>query len=291
MTTALQAIGVRPVRRRAGVILRLLRKPQAAVSLALIIAFITVGVIGPMLINVDPNAQDYAAVLQGPSSAHPFGTDELGRDTFARWMYGARTSLIVALSTTMLVFIVGVPIGLVAGYYGKWLDAAVSRSLEVLLAFPYLVIALGLAAILGPSVITVTIALATAQLPWLVRIVRGEVLSLREGDMVAGAIVDGARDRTIIFRHLLPNLTNQLVVMATLLIPFGILGEAMLSFLGLGVRPPVPTWGVMLSAAQPFAEAYPMMAILPGVTIVIVTLAFNILGDCLRDVLDPRMSS
>lgn len=266
----------------------LLTRPVAVVSLAVLAGFVAVAVAGPLIMPHDPAHQDYSAIFAGPSDAHPLGTDDLGRDVASRLIEGARVSLVVALATTALVVVVGVPIGMAAGYFRGWIDLVVSRSVDVMLAFPYIILAVGLAVIMGPSLLTVTVSLAVAQLPWLIRIVRGEVLSLRESDYVAGAVLDGAGHGSILFRHLLPNLTGPLIVQATLLVPFGILGEALLSFLGLGVRPPTATWGVMLANAQQFAQTEPRLAVIPGIAIALVTLAFNLLGDTLRDVLDPR---
>jgi peptide/nickel transport system permease protein len=164
----------------------------------------------------------------------------------------------------------------------------ISRITDVMLAFPFLIIAVGLAAILGPSLTNATIALGIAAIPALVRITRGEALALREEDYVRAAIANGATDRTIVFRHILPNMTGTLIVQATVLIPTAIIGEALLSFLGLGVQPPTPSWGVMLSAAQPFIDQAPRLVIIPGLAVFLATLSFNLLGDGLRDVLDPR---
>ncbi|WP_205856897.1 ABC transporter permease [Phytoactinopolyspora endophytica] len=263
-------------------------RPATAVSAGVILLFAAVAVVGPWISPYDPGHQDYSAIFGSPSGAHLLGTDDLGRDVLSRLIEGARISLAVALATTALVLVVAVPIGLVAGYYRGWLDVVVSRGVDVMLAFPYIILAVGLAVIMGPSLLTVTVSMAVAVLPWLIRIVRGEVLSLREREYVSGAVLDGARTHTILFRHLLPNLTGPLIVQATLLIPFGILGEALLSFLGLGVQPPTATWGVMLANAQPFAQSNPGLSIVPGIAIAVVTLAFNLLGDGLRDLFDPR---
>jgi peptide/nickel transport system permease protein len=203
-------------------------------------------------------------------------------------VWGARASMQVSVFSTLLAMVVAVPIGLVAGYYRGWIDPVVSRTTDVMLAFPFLIVAVGLAAILGPSLTNATIALAFAAAPALIRVTRGETLALREEDYVRAAIANGASDTTILRRHVLPNMTGTLIVQATVWIPTAIIGEALLSFLGLGVQPPTPSWGVMLSAAQPFIDQAPRLVIFPGLAIFLATLSFNLLGDGLRDVLDPR---
>lgn len=183
---------------------------------------------------------------------------------------------------------VGVPLGLIAGYYRGWADLVISRMTDLLLAFPFLILAVGLAAILGPSLRNVVIALGISALPSFIRVTRGEVLGLREQDYVAGAVADGARDARILRRYVLPNAISPLLVQATVTVPEAIIGESVLSFLGLGVQPPTPSWGTMLSAAQGFLAQAPWLAIFPGVAIALAALSFNLVGDGLRDVLDPR---
>ena len=227
-------------------------------------------------------------MLQSPSLSHPFGTDELGRDVLSRAIYGARASLEVGLLATLIGFVIAVPLGLVAGYHGGWADPVVSRVTDVMLAFPWLIIAVGLAAILGPSLLNAAIALGVFVIPRLVRVVRAETLELREQEFVSAAIANGAGDATILRRHILPNMSSTLLVQATVAIPAAIIGESVLSFLGLGVQPPTPSWGVMLSGAQPFLTLASWLAIFPGLALLLATLSFNLLGDGLRDALDPR---
>jgi peptide/nickel transport system permease protein len=252
----------------------------------LVACFVLLAVAAPLL--GDPTAQDFSSVFQAPSAAHVLGTDDLGRSELARVAVGARVSLEAGVLATLLALVLAVPIGLVAGYYRGWVDTAVSRVTDVLLAFPFLILAVGLAAILGASLRNVVIALGLSQLPGLIRITRGEALGLREQDYVSAAVADGASDATILRRYLLPNALSPLIVQATVAIPATIIGEATLSFLGLGVQPPTPSWGTMLSAAQPFLDQAPWLAVIPGVAIAATTLGFNLLGDGLRDVLDPR---
>jgi peptide/nickel transport system permease protein len=256
-------------------------------GLVLVAAFLLLALAGP-LVTADPVTQDYAATLAPPSVAHPLGTDDLGRDALARIASGAQISLQAGVLSTLLAMAIGIPIGLVAGYYRRWLDPVVMRLMDVVLAFPFLVFAVGLAAIMGPSLQGVVIALGFAQLPAVVRITRGEVLAIREMDYVTAAEADGAGDGYIIFRYILPNCANPLIVQATVAIPTAIIGEATLSFLGLGVQPPTPSWGVMLTTAQQYLDVAPWLAIWPGVMIALATLGFNLLGDGLRDVFDPR---
>jgi peptide/nickel transport system permease protein len=196
--------------------------------------------------------------------------------------------MLVGFAATLLAMAVAVPLGLLAGYYRGWIDAVVARSADVMLSFPFVVLAIGLGAILGASLETVTIALGVAAVPGVIRITRGETLALREADFVPAAVANGAGDATVVFRHILPNLSSVLLVQATLIIPRAIIGEATLSFLGVGVRAPGSSWGIMLQNAQSYWSQAPRLAIYPGVAIVVAALAFNLLGDALRDVFDPR---
>jgi peptide/nickel transport system permease protein len=278
-----------PVTRGPGVMRRLLARPPAAIGLVLAASVILIAIFAPVIAPYPPNASDFNAILSPPTAAHPLGTDELGRDVLSRIMWGARASMQAGLLATLLAVAVAVPIGLLSGYYRGWPDTLVMRATDGLLAFPALIIAVGLAAILGPSLLNATLAIGIVQAPKLVRITRGEVVSLREENFVAAAIADGAPDRSVIFRHILPNTMNVLLVQATVILPFAILSEATLSFLGLGVQPPTPSWGVMLTAAQPYLGTAPWLAIAPGMAILFTTLSFNLLGDGLRDVLDPRL--
>jgi peptide/nickel transport system permease protein len=291
MTTAeLAAVGSPRARRRRLLRKRFLRRPVAVASLAIILAFITIGVFAPLVAPYGQADADFNHVLAHPSWNHLFGTDELGRDVFSRLVWGARVSFTVGFLATGFALLVAVPIGLLAGYYRGWVDAVVARVTDVMLAFPFVILAIGLAAILGPSLPTTTVALGIAGVPGLVRITRGETLALREADFVPAAVASGAGDATVVFRHILPNMSSTLLVWITVHIPRAIIGEATLSFLGLGVRVPNPSWGATLHSAQAYLTQAPRLAVYPGLTIVIVALAFNLLGDALRDVLDPRTS-
>ena len=278
------------VARRARIRRRFLRRPMAVCGLVLAMAFTLMAILAPLLAPVEPGATDFSALLAGPTGGHLLGTDDLGRDTLSRIIFGARASMQVGVLATLLALLVAVPLGLVAGYYRGWLDPVIMRITDVLLAFPFLVLAVGLAAIFGPSLTNATIALGLTAMPGLVRITRGETLALREEDYVRAAVANGAGDAVILRRHILPNLMSTLLVQATVTVPMAIIGEALLSFLGLGVQPPTPSWGTMLSSAQPLLSQAPLLAVFPGVAVGLATLSFNLLGDGLRDVLDPRMT-
>ncbi len=276
------------VRRRRRTLTRLRRRPMAVAGMTVATLFVLVAIFAPLIAPYDPADTNFDAVLQHPSSAHIMGTDDLGRDVFSRVVYGARASLEAGVLATLLALVIAVPLGLMAGYYRGWWDPVISRVSDVMLAFPFLIVAVGMAAIFGPSLRNVVIALGVAAIPWVVRVTRGEALALREQEFVRAAVANGAGDGTILFRHLLPNMTGTLLVQATVWIPQAIIGEAVLSFLGLGVQPPTPSWGSMLSAAQPFISLDAWLAVWPGLAIFLATLSFNLLGDGLRDVLDPR---
>jgi peptide/nickel transport system permease protein len=284
---ALVLAGARAGRRRV-LRRRFLRRPAAVASLIVIVVFLVTAVFAPWIAPDRAGDTDFSALLAHSSWRHLHGTDDLGRDEFSRLVWGARASMLVGFAATLLAMAVAVPLGLLAGYYRGWIDAVVARSADVMLSFPFVVLAIGLGAILGASLETVTIALGVAAVPGVIRITRGETLALREADFVPAAVANGAGDATVVFRHILPNLSSVLLVQATLIIPRAIIGEATLSFLGVGVRAPGSSWGIMLQNAQSYWSQAPRLAIYPGVAIVVAALAFNLLGDALRDVFDPR---
>lgn len=278
-----------PKARRRMQLWRGFRKNRTAmVGLFFILAFVVLALLAPLLTPFGPAENHYDRLLQPPGGDHLMGTDDLGRDILTRVLYGARVSMQAAVMATLLAMVVAIPLGLVSGYYRGWVDTLIMRVVDTLLAFPFIIIAVALAAILGPSLTNITIALGVGSVPSQVRIIRGEVLALREEDYIGGAIASGATDPVILGKHILPNLANTLLVQATVMIPGNILGEATLSWLGLGVQPPMPSWGVMLNAAQSYLTTATWMAVFPGVAIVIATLAFNLFGDGVRDVLDPK---
>jgi peptide/nickel transport system permease protein len=284
------AVAINPrARRRKLLRKRFLRRPLAIVGLLVALFFIVVAILAPVVAPYSASATDFNATLAPPfTSGHLLGTDELGRDVLSRIIWGSRASIQAGVLASALAILIGVPIGIIAGYYRGWIDPVIARLTDVLLAFPFLILAVGLAAILGPSLKNATIALGLGAVPGLIRVARGETLGLREEDYVRAAVANGASDVGILGRHILPNMTSTLIVQATVLIPSAIIGEAVLSFLGLGVQPPTPSWGVMLSDAQSYVTQAPRLAIFPGIAIFLCSLSFNLLGDGLRDVLDPR---
>ncbi len=288
--TAVDTVAITSPRTRRRRLLRkrFLRRPMAVAGLLVVIGFVVMAAAAPWLAPYPPGATDFNSLIAPPSAEHLLGTDALGRDVLSRIIWGARASIQAGFFATMLALLIAVPIGLVAGYYRGWVDTVVARVTDVLLAFPFIILAVGLSAILGPSLLNATIALGVGAAPGIVRIARGETFALREEDFVPAAIANGAGDATIIFRHILPNMTSTLIVQATVTIPAAIVGEAVLSFLGLGVQPPTPSWGTMLQDAQSYLSQAPRLAIFPGLAIVLAALAFNVLGDGLRDILDPR---
>jgi peptide/nickel transport system permease protein len=217
------------------------------------------------------------------------GTDDLGRDVLSRILYGLRASLQVGVLAIALALAIGVPLGLAAGYF-RALDAVISRFTDLMLAFPFLLLAVGLAAIRGPSLGNAALALGISQMPGMIRVVRSETLRLKNLDFVAASLVDGASDVRVLGRHVLPNALSAVIVQATVAIPQAIIGESVLSFLGLGIQPPDPSLGTMLADAQQYAAQAPWLAVVPGLAIMLVALAFNLFGDALRDALDPRSS-
>jgi len=275
-------------RRRRILRRRFLRRPLAVVGLVVALAFVLGAILAPVIAPYSASATDFNSVLGHPSGKHLLGTDELGRDVLSRIIWGSRASIEAGVLSVLLAMVVAVPIGLAAGYFRGWVDTVIARLTDVLLAFPFLILAVGLAAILGPSLSNATLALGIGAVPALIRIARGEALALREEDYVRAAVANGAGEFRIIARHVLPNMLSTLIVQGTVLIPTAIIGEAVLSYLGLGVQPPTPSWGVMLSDAQSYLTQAPMLAVYPGLAIFICSLSFNLLGDGLRDILDPR---
>ena len=243
---------------------------------------------GPMLTPFDPSAQDLALRLTGPSAAHPFGLDELGRDILARVLAGARISFLVGLAVVSVSASVGTLLGAVAGYFGGVTDDVISRAVDVLLAFPGLLLAIALVAVLGPSLGNVLFALTVIGWVGYARLVRGQVLRARELDYVQAARAAGANTARILWRHVIPTATPAVVVQATLGMAGAIIGEAALSFLGLGVQPPTPSWGTMLNGGRAHLLDAPHLTIFPGLAIALLVLGFNFLGDGLRDATDPK---
>nr|WP_041756396.1 ABC transporter permease [Bradyrhizobium sp. ORS 278] len=267
---------------------RLVRRRGAMVGLGLITIFILLAVSAPLVAPYDPIKTSWTLVRKAPSAVHWFGTDDLGRDVLARVIYGARASLLAGAISVVIALSIGVPIGMLAGYRGGFIDALISRITDAMLACPFLILAIALAAFLGPSLGNAMIAIGISATPIFVRLTRGEVLSVKVEEYVEAARSVGDTDLQIAVRHILPNIMPALLVQATLSVAAAIIAEAALSFLGLGQQPPAPSWGSMLNAAQRFLTNAPWMAIWPGLAIFLVVLSLNLLGDGLRDALDPQ---
>src|SRR5438067_3034737 len=272
--------------RRAWLVAR--RRPAAAAGAAVVLLYVGMALGAPWIAPFDPVRTDWSQIRKAPSRAHPFGTDDLGRDGFSRVVWGARISMQAGVFSILLAIVIGVPIGLVAGYYRGGLDQLIMRLTDAWLAFPFLILAIGLVTILGPSLTNATIAIGLGATPTYIRLTRGLVLATSAEDYVQSARALGAGDGRLMARHILPNIVSAIVVQATVAIPTAIIAEAVLSFLGLGVQPPAPSWGTMLNAAQQFLEQAPWMAYWPGLAIFVLALSFNLAGDGLRDALDPR---
>jgi peptide/nickel transport system permease protein len=267
---------------------RLLRRKGAMLGLAIIAIFVAIALLAPLISPYDPEQQTWSAVRKAPSAAHWFGTDDVGRDVLARVIYGARASLLAGVISVAIAILVGLPIGLISGYVGGFIDALFSRITDAMLACPFLILAIALAAFLGPSLGNAMIAIGITTTPIFVRLTRAQVMAVKVEDYVEAARCVGNPHWRIVLIHILPNILPALLVQATLSIAAAIIAEATLSFLGLGQQPPAPSWGSMLNAAQRFLVNAPWMAVWPGLAIFLTVLSFNLLGDGLRDALDPR---
>jgi peptide/nickel transport system permease protein len=276
-------------RPRAGVGYRLLRDRAAIVGLTLVAGAVLAAVGAPMLTPYDPTAIDPLAALQAPSRTHLLGTDNLGRDVLSRLLHGARPSLGTAAAASFLILGIGVTSGTISGYAGGRVDEVLMRVVDVLLAFPSLILALAIAGMLGPGLVHVMIGMAAVWWVGYARIVRGLVLSLRERQFVEAAQAAGASHARIVWRHILPSVMPPVIVLVTLDMGGLILAISGLNFLGLGVQPPWPEWGAMLNEGRPFLFSAPRLMVYPGLAISLVVIGFNMLGDALRDVLDPRL--
>jgi peptide/nickel transport system permease protein len=272
--------------RRVGLVAHTRRGRAGAVILLVVFA---AALVAPLAAPYGPNRVDVVHLRQAPSLAHPFGTDELGRDIVSRVVYGARVSLMVGLSSVLLALVSGTALGLVAGYVGGWVDNLAMRVMDALLAFPALILALAIAAALGAGLSGATIAIAVVSVPLYARLTRGQVLSVRATEFVLAAQALGASHPRIVLRHILPNVTAPLIVQTSLSIALAILAEASLSFLGLGVQPPTASWGSMVNAGRQYLASAPWLIFAPGLTIFFTVMALNFLGDALRDALDPRL--
>jgi peptide/nickel transport system permease protein len=267
---------------------RLLRRRGAVFGLFVIALLVTLALLAPLISPYDPSSQTWTAVRQAPSALHWFGTDDVGRDVLTRVIYGARASLLAGIISVAIAILIGVPVGLISGYVGGFVDALFGRITDAMLACPFLILAIALAAFLGPSLENAMIAIGITTTPIFVRLTRAQVMAVKVEDYVEAARAVGNPHWRIALVHILPNILPALLVQATLSLAAAIIAEAALSFLGLGQQPPAPSWGSMLNSAQRFLVNAPWMAIWPGLAIFLAVLSFNLVGDGLRDALDPR---
>lgn len=274
-------------KRRRRWIRSLWRDKKAVFGLIVLTAMVFAALFAPVISPYDPNSQEFE-FLQAPSTTHLLGTDDLGRDLFTRIIYGARISLFVGITTVVLSLVLGVLMGLLAGFYGGWIDNVIMRYIDLQWAFPNFIIAVYLVAVFGTGLSNVIVAVTLAFLDDFARITRGMVLSIREEEFVLAARSIGMPNRRILFRHILPSAIAPVIVLATVSVSYAILAEAGLSFLGLGVKPSTPTWGLILSDARSFFSRAWWLAVFPGLAIMLTVLSINFMGDALRDILDVR---
>jgi len=292
MAAVLPAHDIAPPRAQSGpwrrALRRLLRRRPAMVGLAVVGLFIALALLAPWIAPHDPVATSWGAIRKAPSVAHWFGTDDIGRDVLSRVIFGTRASLLAGVVSVSISLLLGVPIGLAAGFIGGLVDALISRLTDAFLAVPFLILAIALAAFLGPSLTNAMIAIGVSATPIFVRLTRAQVINVKVEDYVEAARALGNPPWRVAIRHVMPNVTAPLIVQATLAIAAAVIAEASLSFLGLGQQPPEPSWGSMLNTAKNYVDQAPWMAVWPGLAIFLLVLAFNLVGDGLRDALDPR---
>jgi peptide/nickel transport system permease protein len=268
----------------------LLRNRSAIIGMVILGILLLVALAGPWVSPYDPFQQSFDVQLARPSSTHHLGTDQYGRDIFSRILYGTRSALLAGLVANGIATVLGVLVGLIAGFYGRWIDTLLMRSTDIMLSFPYLLLALIIVSILGTGLNSAIIAIGIVYTPQFARLTRGTVLEARENEYVEAAHALGAPASTVMRRHVLPNVLAPIIVMATLTVGLAIVETAGLSFLGLGAQPPAADWGAMLADGRSYMLSSPWIATFPGVAILITVLGFNLLGDGLRDVLDPRLT-
>ncbi|MEC5404117.1 ABC transporter permease [Paraburkholderia sp. MPAMCS5] len=278
-----------PRRKRRG-LARFMRNRAAVFGAVLVALIVVMALFAPWLTQYDPVQASFMTVRQAPSAAHWFGTDELGRDVLSRLLYGARASLLAGVVSVGIAVALGVPLGLIAGYFGGLIDGVISRIADALLSIPFLILAIALGAFLGPSLTNAMAAIGISAMPRFIRLTRGQAISVKAEDYVEGARAIGLDHTRIMLRYILPNVLPPIIVQASLTVASAIIAEASLSFLGLGQLPPAPSWGSMLNTAKDFVSQAPWMSIFPGIAIFLAVLGFNLLGDGLRDALDPRES-
>jgi peptide/nickel transport system permease protein len=288
MSAVLPAIVPREATPARRALRRLMRRRGAMLGLAIVVMFVVLALFAPWIAPYDPIATSWSAVRKAPSMQYLFGTDEIGRDVLSRVVWGARASLLAGLVSVCISMALGVPVGLLAAYVGGWTDSLISRFTDAMLAVPFLILAIALAAFLGPSLSNAMIAIGVSATPIFIRLTRAQVLAMKVEDFVEAARAVGNPHWRIALRHILPNVLPPLIVQASLAIAAAIIAEASLSFLGLGQQPPAPSWGSMLNTAKNYVDNAPWMAIWPGLSIFLLVLSFNLLGDGLRDALDPK---
>ncbi len=264
------------------------RNKSAIAGLVIIVFFALLAILAPLLPLADPYATSWSTIRKAPSAAHWFGTDDIGRDILSRMIWGAQASLMAGVISVAIAVATGVPLGLISGYFGGWLDQIISRITEAFLAMPFLIMAIALAAFLGPSLTNAMIAIGLSAMPIFIRLTRAQVLAVRTEDYIEGARSIGLGHHDIMLRYILPNIVPPIIVQATLTVATAIIAEASLSFLGLGQQAPAASWGSMLNVAKNYLSQAPWMAMWPGAAIFLVVIGFNLLGDGLRDALDPR---
>ena len=267
---------------------KLRRRRSAMIGLVVVVLFIGAALFAPWLAPFDPIETSWSAIRKASSAAHWFGTDDIGRDVFSRILWGTRASLLAGVVAVSIAVALGVPIGMTAGLVGGFVDALISRLTDAFLACPFLILAIALAAFLGPNLTNAMIAIGVSATPIFVRLTRAQVLNVKVEEYIEAARALGNSPFRIAWRHVLPNITAPVIVQSTLAIAAAIIAEASLSFLGLGQQPPAPSWGSMLNTAKNYVDNAPWMAIWPGLAIFLLVLSFNLLGDGLRDALDPR---
>lgn len=265
------------------------REPKALVGVLIVGTFVVLAVFAPIVAPYGENEQEPINSLSTPTLDHPLGTDRLGRDILSRLIFGARTSVSVGLIAVSVAVFVGSPMGLAAGFFGKWVDEIIMRFVDAWIAFPNLILLLGIVAIIGPGVVNVMIAIGLGSFPVYARLIRGQTLSIKQQDYVLAARALGASNSRIIAQHILPNAIQPVIVQASLLVGYAVLAEAGLSFLGIGAKPPTATWGVIIAQGFPIIRINPLVALAPGICIILFVLGVNFIGDRLRDVLDPRL--
>ena len=266
------------------------KKDKVGMTCLVIVGLLVlVALLAPVLAPFDPDAQELSNMLQAPNATHPFGTDEFGRDILSRVIFGCRISLSVGVISQLIALVIGFLAGVFAGYFGGKVDAVISFVIQVFSSFPFLLFAIVVMFVLGPGLINLYVALGLLMWTSTARLVRGDVMRLKGSEYIQSCILSGGSSWRIIMKHLLPNCVSTLIVVSTLGIPTAILSEASRSFLGLGVQPPMASWGQMISASQPYIQSNTYYSVIPGIAIIITVMAFNMLGDSLRDALDPKM--